>query len=352
MRVLVLGGTGYVGRRITERLVARGDEVVVVSRGRLQPGVLGQVEHVALDRKDRTAFEAAFQRDRFDAVIDNIAYEREDAESAQRAFRGRAGQYLCTSSVAVYDRASLMRPLLETDAVLSQMPGASDTDAAAFHPTRGQAYAVGKRQAELALVEGGTDLPFTALRAPIVVGPDDRTERIWWFVQRLRDGGPLVIPDWGPGRVFQVVSADDLAQAFVAAAGNPSAYCKAYNIAQPDVFSAESWIETFAMALGVTSEGVRIPESLLGPAGLDGYQMPIAGRPFGYMLMDTSAARADLGLEATPLRDWVATTALGCAASHPAADSSGYERRNIEIEVAARWQDLQQQLHERFIRPT
>jgi nucleoside-diphosphate-sugar epimerase len=350
MRVLVLGGTGYVGRRITEQLVARGDEVTVVSRGRLQPGILGQVEHLALDRKDRPTFETAFQARHFDAVMDNIAYEREDVESALRAFRGRAGQYIFTSSVAVYDRASLVRPLLESDAVLTQMPGASDSDATAFHPTRGQAYAVGKRQAELALVENSADLPFTALRAPIVVGPDDRTQRIWWFVQRLQGGGPLVIPDWGPGRVFQVVFADDLARAFVLAMENPSARCKAYNIAQPDVFSPESWIEALAVALGVRAESVRIPESLLAPAGLSDYAMPIAGRPFGYMLMDTAAAREELGLATTPLQDWVATTARGCAGSRPAADSAGYAGRAEEIAVASRWRELQQELHARFAR--
>src|SRR5689334_17706119 len=113
MKVLVLGGTGYVGRRITERLVARGDEVAVASRGNLQPGVLQKVEHIQVDRKDREAFERTFAGRAFDAVIDNIAYEREDAESSVRAFRGRAGQYLYTSTMAVYDARRMERPVRE-----------------------------------------------------------------------------------------------------------------------------------------------------------------------------------------------------------------------------------------------
>src|SRR5437762_3145042 len=120
MQVLVLGGTGYVGRRVTERLVDRGDDVAVVSRGKLHPSVLDNVEHIQVDRKDRSAFEAAFQGRQFDAAIDNIAYEREDAESVVRAFRGRIGQYLYTSTMAVYDATRMERPVREGDAVLTQ----------------------------------------------------------------------------------------------------------------------------------------------------------------------------------------------------------------------------------------
>src|ERR1700680_731459 len=98
MQVLVLGGTGYVGKRVTERLIAAGHEVTVGSRGQKQPDIRGAFERLELDRKDHEAFEAAVRPRRFDAVIDNIAYQHEDALSSIRAFRGRAAQYLFTSS--------------------------------------------------------------------------------------------------------------------------------------------------------------------------------------------------------------------------------------------------------------
>lgn len=347
MKVLVLGGTGYLGRRISERFCDAGHEVTVVSRGRLHAGVLARVEHLQLDRKDRETFAAAFRGRRFDVVADNIAYERDDTVSAIRTFAGRAGHYLCTSSVAVYSKRFTTRPLLESDADLTLEPSEAE---GGFHPSRGLAYAAGKRQAELELRRHGDELPYTTLRAPIVVGPDDRTLRVWWFVQRIEDGGPLIVPEWGSGRIFQVVFADDLADAFVAAAGNPAAFCKAYNIAQADVLTPETWIAGFAAALGTDAETARIPEELLAPAGLDGYALPIAGRPFGHLLLDTGAARRDLGFEPTAFEDWMRLTAAGCAASPPAQDSEGYGRRQAEVEVARRFEALQREVYGRLAR--
>lgn len=350
MQVLVLGGSGYVGHRLTERLVARGDEVTVVSRGILKPAILGSVEHIRVDRKDRRAFEAAFRDRRFDAVMDNIAYELADAESSIRAFRGRIGQYLYTSTMAVYDGSKMVRPVRESDDVVAHLLTEAEVTNSALHPdpARALTYTNGKRQVETAFQGASQDFPYTALRAPIVVGPDDRTRRIWWFVQRILDGGPLIYPDWGYGRVFQVVYADDLADAFLLALGNPAAYNKAFNIAQADILSPETWVESLAKGLETQATCVRLPEELLPRLGLDGYTMPIAGRPFGHFLMDLTAAYRDLNFTPTPLEQWMGETARGCAAAPPPQDSQGYERRSQEIAVATRFQQLQDDFYQRL----
>jgi nucleoside-diphosphate-sugar epimerase len=342
MRVLVIGGSGYVGRRITERLVERGDEVTVVSRGLLQPSILSSVEAIQVDRKDYQAFEAAFSSRQFDAVIDNIAYDKADAESSVRAFRGRIRQYLYTSTMAVYDSARMERPVRESDAVLTHILTPEEVANSAYHPnpTRALTYTNGKRQVELIFQSASREFAFTALRAPIVVGPDDRTQRIWWFVQRITDGGPFIYPAWGNGRVFQVVYADDLAGAFVSALGNPRAYNCEFNIAEPEIFSPETWIDGLASALGRDSRCVRIPEPVISQAGLPDYTMPIAGRPFGHFLMDLSAAYCTLGFRPAPLATWIGDTATGCAANPPKRDSQGYENRPEEIALAERFEDL------------
>jgi nucleoside-diphosphate-sugar epimerase len=342
MRVLVIGGSGYVGRRVTEKLVERGDEVTVVSRGLLQPSILSSVESIQVDRKEYPRFEAAFTDRQFDAVIDNIAYDRADAESSVRAFRGRIGQYLYTSTMAVYDSSRMDRPVRESDAVLSHLLTPEEVANSAYHPNPARAltYTNGKRQVELVFQEASGEFAFTALRAPIVVGPDDRTQRIWWFVQRILDGGPFVYPSWGNGRVFQVVYADDLAGAFVTATGNPSALNREFNIAEPEVFSPETWIDGLAAALGRESRCVRIPEPLIRQAGLPDYTMPIAGRPFGHFLMDLSAAYYTLGFQPAPLQIWIGDTARGCAANPPNRDSQGYEHRSQEVALADRFEHL------------
>jgi nucleoside-diphosphate-sugar epimerase len=348
MRVLVLGGSGYVGRRITERLVDRGDAVTVVSRGLLKPSILSSVENIQVDRKDREGFETAFDGRQFDAVIDNIAYDRDDAESSVRAFRGKIAQYLYTSTMAVYDSSRMQRPVRERDAVLTHLLTPEEVANSAYHPNPARAltYTNGKRQAELVFEAASGDFAFTSLRAPIVVGPDDRTQRIWWFVQRILDGGPFVYPAWGEGRVFQVVYADDLARAFVTALGKPEAMNKAFNIAEPEIFSPESWIDGLAAALGAKSDCVRIPEPRIAAAGMPDYSMPIAGRPFGHFLMDLSAAYYELGYQPSSFEDWTGDTARGCAASPPSQDSQGYGQRSDEIALAERFARLQDSVYE------
>lgn len=337
MRVLVIGGSGYLGKRIVQRLAERGDDVTAVSRGRLATTMPDRVRRLHLDRQDRPAFEAAFQAEHFDAVIDIIAYDAEDIASSVRAFGGRVQQYILTSTMAAYHDAFRLAPLREEDADLRYIPTPDDPADTALHPTLGHAYGIGKRQAELKLLElEASVFNMTILRPPIVVGPDDRTRRVWWFVQRLLDGGPFVISDWGPGRLFQVVYADDLAAAYVAATGNPVAFGRTYNVAQPEIFTPETWIEALARALGREASWAHIPESLLSAVGLGEYKMPIAGKPFGHFLMDISRARQDLAFEPTPADRWLEATARGCAESPPTQDSASYDRRPTEVGVARR----------------
>ncbi|MFN0073102.1 MAG: NAD-dependent epimerase/dehydratase family protein [Chloroflexota bacterium] len=342
MKVLVIGGTGYLGRRILERLLEARHDVAVVSRGNLAPDVLTHVRPITVDRRDRAAFTARLSSESFDAVIDNIAYDRDDVENAVQTFGGRIQQYLFTSSMAVYHDASALDPLVESDADLNFLPGPTDTHIPAFHPTLGHEYGNGKKRAEKALGElADSVFRFTALRAPIVVGPDDRTRRIWWFVQRLQDGGPIVIPEWGRDRQFQVIHADDLARAFVACLGNPAAYGKAYNVAQPELFTAESWVTAFGRALGVNASSVRIPEDIIASAGLRDYVLPIAGIPFGQFIMDTCRLRGEIGFQFSKGEDWIQDCADGCATSPPSGDSAGYDRRDAEIRIALQIQAVQ-----------
>lgn len=335
VRVLVIGGTGYLGRRIVEQLLAAGHEVSVVSRGNLAPDIMAQITHIAADRRDRAAFTERLRGASFDAVIDNIAYDRDDIENAVATFGGRVQHYLFTSSAAVYHDPSGLAPLRESDADLNFLPGPADTHIPIFHPTLGHEYGNGKKRAEKALM----DLPdsvftFTSLRAPIVVGPDDRTRRIWWFVQRLQDGEPILIPDWGQGRQFQVVTTDDLARAFAACVGNPAAFRKCYNVAQAELFTAETWIAALAHALGVSAEYARVQETLIHEAGLPTYTLPIAGAPFGEFIVDTCALRSEVGFEPTPGDTWLRDMAVGCAGLPQSGPSAGYEHRELEIRIA------------------
>src|SRR6185503_15709418 len=115
VNVLVIGGTGYLGRRIVEQLIIAGHSVSVVSRGNLAPDVMKHARLIAVDRRDREAFTTKLRSESFDAVIDNICYDRDDIENAAETFGGHIQQYLFTSSMAVYHDASALDPLVEDD---------------------------------------------------------------------------------------------------------------------------------------------------------------------------------------------------------------------------------------------
>lgn len=333
MRVLVIGGTGFNGRRIVARLLDRGHDVTVIARGDLPSTWRDRVAHIRVDRKDAAAFRGACAALEFDAVIDNIAYTPADASSALDALGGRIGQYLFTSTMAVYhDLLRRTSPIHEDEVDLDNRPRPGEGLETALHPTRGHAYAIEKREVEKVVQAAG--VAWTALRASMIVGPDDWVGVIWWWIQRILDGGPILVPDVGHGHAFQVTYVEDLADAFVAALGSPAASRRAYNVAGSDLLTAESLAEALAAPLGRGVECVRVPPSLIATAGLNSYRLPLAGLPFGHVLLDTCRAQQELGFRATPLEAWARVTATGCAASPPPNASRHYELRAREIELA------------------
>ena len=123
MRVLVIGGTGFNGRRIVRRLLDHGHDVTVVTRGELPTAWSARVAQIRLDRKDSAAFAAACGDLTFDAVIDNIAYRPLTPASALEVFGSRIGQYLFTSTMAVYhDLLRRTCPIAEDEADLDFGP--------------------------------------------------------------------------------------------------------------------------------------------------------------------------------------------------------------------------------------
>ena len=103
--VLVLGGTLYFGRAVVEELLEAGHRVTVFSRGRLRPPFWDSVEHIEGDRTDADGLVERLGGRTFDGVIDNICYNRGEAESVVRAQRGPVGRYVAASTVSVYGEA-------------------------------------------------------------------------------------------------------------------------------------------------------------------------------------------------------------------------------------------------------
>jgi len=325
-KVLVIGGTRFFGRRIVEKLLEKGDRVTIFTRGGSRPGFWSRVRAIMGDRSDHGAFEAAFGDETFDVVIDNIAYNRKDVESAVRVFTGRAGHYVLCSSGSVYRDYEDFRQLLPRPESDADLDFKGDLD-----------YSEGKREAEKVLVEsaeraGAPSLPWTIVRPPVVQGPFDPSGRAWYWIQRVADGKEILVAETVPSTIFSLGYSGDLAEGFILAAGNPKAYSNAYNIAGAEIFSMEDYVRAVARVLGREVRTASAPLSVLRKEqGLESYEPTLVEMRF---VMDITAARRDLGFTPTPAAEWLAETARWFLNDYRGDDSAGYAARDHEVEIA------------------
>ncbi|MFE6052353.1 NAD-dependent epimerase/dehydratase family protein [Kitasatospora sp. NPDC056446] len=215
MRLLLLGGTKFVGRVVAEEALARGWEVTALNRG-TQPAPEG----VRMLTGDRTAADglAALGAQEWDAVVDTWSWAPAAVRDSARALDGRVGHYAYVSSRSVYEY-----PLVAGAAE------AAPTVASSPDPAGEVPYAEAKRGAELALEArfGGRAL---LVRAGLVLGPYENIGRLPWWLDRIARGGPVLAP--GPrGLALQYIDVRDLAawtlDAVAARLGGP------YNVVSP-----------------------------------------------------------------------------------------------------------------------
>ena len=333
MDILVIGGTGYMGKIMVERLLDRGDRVTVFSRGATRPGWWSRISHVPGDRNDSADFNAKLKGLSFDAVVDTQAYRWEDVASAVETFRGSVGRYLLVSTSSVYlegkvdffHRCPYDESAVEWSALEYTYPEGEDP------------YAVGKRHCEKWLLENGGSIPYTIIRIPAVMGPEDPTGRMWWWVQRALDGGPVLVAD-GMRGAFRTLFSADAAANFIRALDAPGTIGGTYFIGMPEILTPERWAELIWTAASHQPHVVYIPQAVLSKRdGLDDYAAPLT-RPASN-IHDRSRAERDIGIVATPVEEWVATTVAWYRDYYRGPDSDGYERRDREVEAALRWED-------------
>ncbi|MFD7100959.1 NAD-dependent epimerase/dehydratase family protein [Streptomyces xanthophaeus] len=208
-KILVIGGSRYFGKTLVARLRDAGDEVTVLNRGSAGPPP--GVRLLVADRDDEEALRAALGPRGFDVVLDQVCYTPHQAAVARRVFAGRAGRYVMTSTMEVYDPATLpagaafpapaagRAPLAEDRLDLLRtpsVPGLPWQDPAQVERVLGPAtaYAEGKRQAEAVFLRD-PDFPYVSVRAAHVLGGgrEDFTGRLAHYVGRIGAGVPVEV---------------------------------------------------------------------------------------------------------------------------------------------------------------
>ena len=227
MRILVMGGTRFIGVSLTQLLVAQGHEVVLFNRGN-KPAPIPGLQQLHGDRKDADQLKAKLAGETFDAVFDNNGRELSDTQPLVALFKDKVEHFVYVSSAGVYLKSDQM-PHIEGDAV----------DPNSRHK--------GKFQTEAYLESEG--VPFTAIRPVYIYGPQNYNDLEAWFFDRIVRDRPLPIPGNGMA-LTQLGHVEDLAQAMVAVLGNPQAVGQVYNISGDRAVSFDGLARSCAIAVG------------------------------------------------------------------------------------------------------
>lgn len=359
MRVFVIGGTGFISGRMVEMLLGRGHDVTIFTRGRSRrdfggatgggrydgrepegrgsdgygsgDSSGGRLEQVTGDRRRADSMREAVRGRTFDAVVDMIAYDGDDSRAAVDAVRDHTGRFIHCSTISVY--------------MISDAPTCPITEDQDDHPVMddwprnpfGMGYGLGKRACEDVLWEAHDrgDFAGTALRPTFVSGPEDKTARDFFWIQRILDGRPLLVPGSGD-HAFQQVYVDDAARAFADAVEEDAAAGKAYNVVGEDIYSLNDYIRRTAALLDRDVDLVHCDQSLFD-------ELPFSTHPRGDVfpfntqrtaVFSLDRIKKDLDYVSTRFETWMRAT-IDWYLDLFDGDSLGYDRRDDEIDVTA-----------------
>ncbi|MEV6302104.1 NAD-dependent epimerase/dehydratase family protein [Actinoplanes sp. NPDC051861] len=289
MRILVLGGSGFVGRAVAEAGTARGDTVTVLNRGRRDPvpGV-----HTLLGDRGEPGGLAALAGGTWDVVVDTWSAGGDAVRATARLLSGRAGHYVYVSSRSVY-RYGGAAPLTE-DAPLAD---AADPG-----------YAGDKLRGELAAAEFTG--PVLLARAGLILGPHEDVGRLPWWLRRLQRGGPVLAP--GPRDLpLQYVDARDLA-AFVLHAASAGRHGAFNVVSEPGHTTMGELLSVAAEVTGGRAQLRWTDPSVILAAGIEPWtQLPIwlpPGADHDFMHRGDVSRALGAGLRCRPVRETVADT--------------------------------------------
>jgi 2'-hydroxyisoflavone reductase len=292
MKVLVIGGTQFVGRHIVSSLLADGDDVTLFHRGSTNSELFAWADH-RLGNRDLDL--SALDTGGWDATIDTSAYVPRQVRTLAEALGGRGGRYVYISSVSAYANPS---PGLTEDAPLAVL------DDPTTETVNGHTYGGLKALCEQASLQsfGFTGAEVSIVRPTYVAGPYDYTGRFTWWVERVARGGRVLAP--GPrDNPFQVIDVRDLAD-FIVLLAHGQAAGTFHTVSPRPPFSFEDFLTTVVNAVGPAgTELAWVDEEALTGAGVAPAELPLwAGLAPGRDLSAADPSRAwEAGLQPRPL---------------------------------------------------
>lgn len=340
MKLLILGGTVFLGRHMVEAALARGHEVTLFNRGQHDSGLFPEVEKL---RGDRTKDLSALRGRRWDAVIDTSGYLPAAVRASARLLAGAVDHYTFISSQSVYanfdapgtdESAPVQTLTLEQVREAEQIKLTNPTIAVNYGEMYGGLKALCERAAEEEM--SGRAL---SIRAGLIVGPYDYSDRFTYWVRRVAQGGEVLAPG-NADRPVQFVDALDLAEWVVRMAEDRRAGC--FNATGPDYrLTMLKMLEGCRSASGSDARFVWVDDQFLKEAEVAGWSelplwLPEEHRIANFLSVNNSKAIA-AGLTFRPLADTVRATLAWDSARPPEVELRNGLKRDRETELLRAW---------------
>lgn len=300
MRILVIGGTGFIGPHVVRALVGRGHEVAVFHRGEHFGDLPAGLRRIRGERRALADHRSAFEDFGPEIVVDLILGSGRQAIALMEVFRGAVRRVVAASSMDVYRACGVLHG--SEPGGLEPLPLTEDSALR----TAGQTYppeAIAKLQSVFGWLDpeydkipveravmGDRALPGTVLRLPMVYGPGDPLHRFFPLLKRIDDGRPvLVFPEdlarWRGSKGY----VENVAAAIALAAIDDRAAGRVYNVAEPETATELEWAERVAALTGWRGRLVTLPPEKTPP------HLRLAGNGAQHWVASSRRIREELG---------------------------------------------------------
>ena len=251
MRILFIGGTGFISTAVSRQAIAKGFELYLLNRGSRSADLPG-CHRVTADIHNLADARAALRDMAFDVVVDWIAYTPDDIERDLALFRGRVKQYVFISSASAYQKPPAHYVI---------------TESTPLHNPYWE-YSRNKIACEERLLHAYRDesFPVTIVRPSLTYDPNFPIAIGGWgcytLADRMKRGLPIIVHGDGSS-LWVVTHAEDFARGFLGLLGNGRALGHAFHITSDEVLTWNQIYQTIAEALGVEAQIVHIPSDFI-----------------------------------------------------------------------------------------
>lgn len=322
MKILVIGGTNFIGPPVVHRLSVMGHEVTVFHRGKTTADLPQGVSYIQGDRKNLTDFKSAFERISPQVVLDMIPYTEQDAQDLVNTCKGVAGRIVTISSQDVYRAYDVVRklesgspdpvPLKEDSPLRSRLYPFRDLPARPINAPEDYDKILVEK-----VVMGEPELPSTILRLPMVYGCGDPLHRLFSYLKRMDENRPAILlaeslARWRGSYGY----VENVAEAIALTVTDERAANRIYNVAEHSSVTEAERIRNIGRIAGWNGKIVVMPKALMPES------WELAYNTDQDWVTDTTSIRQELGYSEPIPQDEALRRTIAWERKHPPDDIS------------------------------